>query len=46
MLELDDIQGSLLNHPPSPCGRYSFLTFDRPDQGRAFLSLVVWSCVR
>lgn len=41
MLELGEIQAFLLNHPPFPCGRFSFLAFRRPDQGRAFLSRVV-----
>ena len=41
MLELDGIQGLLLNHPPSSCGRYCFLSFRPPDRGRAFLSRIV-----
>jgi Dyp-type peroxidase family len=41
MLELDDIQGLLLRQTRMPCGRYSFLTFRRPDDGRGFLSRVV-----
>lgn len=41
LLELDDIQGFLLNQPLFPCGRYSFLSFRHPEQGRAFLSRIV-----
>ena len=41
MLELDDIQGLLLRPARMPFGRYSFLTFDQPDQGRGFLARVV-----
>ena len=45
MLDLDDIQGLMLNlpvkRPAQPCGRYTFLTFGRPDQGRALVSRIV-----
>lgn len=41
MLELDDIQALLLTQGLVLCGRYSFLTFRDPGQGRVFLSRVV-----
>lgn len=38
MLELDDIQHILLTRTPALTGRYEFLSFDRPEAGRAWLS--------
>ncbi|CAN5440296.1 peroxidase [soil metagenome] len=37
MLELDDIQHILLTRTPAMTGRYEFLSFDRPESGRAWL---------
>ena len=41
MLELDDIQHFLLARPPAMAARYGFLTFRRPDPGRAWLAGIV-----
>ena len=41
MLELDDIQHFLLTRPPARAARYGFLTFRRPEQGRAWLSGII-----
>lgn len=38
MLELDDIQHILLTRTPALTGRYEFLTFDNPADGRAWLT--------
>jgi Dyp-type peroxidase family len=38
MLELDDIQALFIAPPRYPFGRYTFLTFDRADAGRAWLA--------
>ncbi|CAN5339124.1 peroxidase [soil metagenome] len=38
MLELDDIQHILLTRTPALTGRYEFLSFERPEAGRAWLS--------
>jgi Dyp-type peroxidase family len=38
VLDLDDIQHILLTRTPAMTGRYEFLTFDRADAGRAWLS--------
>src|SRR5262245_22284653 len=38
MLELDDIQHFLLTRPPARAARYGFLSFRKPDDGRAWLS--------
>jgi hypothetical protein len=41
MIELDDIQHFLLARPPAMAARYGFVTFRRPDQGRAWLSGII-----
>ena len=41
MLELDDIQHFLLTRPRALAARYGFLSFRRPDQGRAWLSGII-----
>src|SRR4029077_8623358 len=41
MLELDDIQHFLLARPPAMAARYGFITFRRPDHGRAWLSGII-----
>lgn len=41
MLELDDIQFFLWSRPRALSGRYEFLSFRRPDRGRAWLSGVL-----
>ena len=38
MLELDDIQALLIAPPRYPFGRYTFLSFDSADAGRAWLA--------
>src|SRR3954465_7766536 len=38
MLELDDIQHILLTRVPALTGRYEFLSFRQPAQGRAWLA--------
>ena len=38
MLEIDDIQHFLLTRTPALAARYEFLSFRRPDAGRAWLS--------
>jgi Dyp-type peroxidase family len=38
VLELDDIQHYLLTRPPARAARYGFLTFRRPEEGRAWLA--------
>src|SRR5262245_57436258 len=38
MLELDDIQAFLIAPPRHPFGHYFFLTFDKADDGRAWLA--------
>ncbi len=40
MLEFDDIQHLLLTRTPAITGRYEFLTFDTPEGGRAWLSVM------
>ena len=40
MLELDDIQYLLLTRVPALTGRYEFLSFRQPDQGRAWLKAI------
>ena len=40
MLELDDIQYILLTRVPALTGRYEFLSFREPPQGRAWLEAV------
>ncbi|MGE2736496.1 Dyp-type peroxidase [Mycolicibacterium vaccae] len=37
-LELDDIQHLVLTRTPAMTGRYEFMTFDRPEAGRAWVS--------
>ncbi|MBG0810347.1 peroxidase [Methylosinus sp. H3A] len=41
MLELDDIQHILLTRVPAITGRYEFLSFGQPAQGRAWLTRVI-----
>ena len=41
MLELDDIQHILLNRAPAMTGRYEFLSFRTPEDGRAWLSEIL-----
>jgi hypothetical protein len=41
MLDLNDIQHFLLTRPPALAARYGFLSFRRPDQGRAWLSGII-----
>jgi len=41
VLELDDIQHFLLTRPRALAARYGFLSFRRPDQGRAWLSGII-----
>lgn len=41
MLELDDIQALLIAPPRYPFGRYSFLSFDSADAGKAWLTQLV-----
>jgi deferrochelatase/peroxidase EfeB len=41
MLELDDIQHFLLTRPRAMAARYGFLSFRRPDHGRAWLSGII-----
>ena len=41
MLELDDIQHYLLTRPPARAARYGFLTFRRPEEGRAWLAGII-----
>ncbi|MFL5240862.1 MAG: Dyp-type peroxidase [Gemmataceae bacterium] len=41
MLELDDIQHFLLTRPRARVARYGFLSFRKPDQGRAWLSGII-----
>lgn len=38
MLDFDDIQHFLISRPPAVTGRYEFLTFRRPEGGRAWLA--------
>ena len=38
MLELGDIQPFLVERPPGRAARYDFLSFARPDAGRAWLA--------
>ena len=38
MLEFDDIQHILLTRVPALTGRYEFLSFHQPAQGRAWLA--------
>src|ERR1041385_8155355 len=38
MLEIDDIQHFLLTRTPALAARYEFLSFSRPDAGRAWLA--------
>jgi Dyp-type peroxidase family len=40
MLELDDIQHLLLTRVPALTGRYEFLSFQQPAQGRAWLEAI------
>jgi deferrochelatase/peroxidase EfeB len=40
MLEFDDIQYILLTRVPALTGRYEFLSFQRPAQGRAWLKAI------
>ena len=40
MLEVNDIQHLLLTRTPAITGRYEFLTFDTPEGGRAWLSVM------
>src|SRR6202034_4903629 len=40
MLELDDIQYILLTRVPALTGRYEFLSFRHPAQGRAWLKAI------
>ena len=40
MLEFDDIQHLLLTRTPAITGRYEFLTFDTPEGGREWLSVM------
>ena len=40
MLELDDIQHILLTRVPALTGRYEFLSFRQPAQGRAWLDAI------
>ena len=41
MLDLDDIQHFLLTRPRALAARYGFLSFRRPDHGRAWLSGII-----
>ena len=41
MLELDDIQYLLLTRVPAVTGRYEFLSFRQPAQGRAWLAAIL-----
>ncbi|WP_210332665.1 peroxidase [Methylosinus sp. H3A] len=41
LLELDDIQHILLTRVPAITGRYEFLSFGQPAQGRAWLTRVI-----
>ena len=41
MLELDDIQHFLLNRPRAQAARYGFVSFRRPEHGRAWLSGII-----
>src|SRR5881275_1469046 len=41
MLDLDDIQHFLLTRPPAMAARYGFLSFRRPDHGRAWLAGII-----
>ena len=41
MLEIDDIQHFLLTRTPALAARYEFLSFSRPDAGRAWLAGLV-----
>jgi Dyp-type peroxidase family len=41
VLELDDIQHYLLTRPPARAARYGFLTFRRPEEGRAWLAGII-----
>ena len=40
MLEFDDIQYILLTRVPALTGRYEFLSFQQPAQGRAWLEAI------
>src|SRR6202041_2955908 len=40
MLEIDDIQYILLTRVPALTGRYEFLSFQQPAQGRAWLKAI------
>ena len=40
MLEFDDIQYILLTRVPALTGRYEFLSFQQPAQGRAWLDAI------
>src|ERR1700687_2752481 len=40
MLELDDIQQLFLTRVPAMTGRYEFLSFQQPAQGRAWLEAI------
>jgi Dyp-type peroxidase family len=41
MLEIDDIQHILLNRAPALTGRYEFLSFRKPADGRVWLSAIL-----
>ena len=41
MLELEDIQHFLLTRPRAMAARYGFLSFRRPDDGRAWLAGII-----
>jgi Dyp-type peroxidase family len=41
MLELDDIQHMVLTRVPAVTGRYEFLSFGQPSQGRAWLAGII-----
>ena len=41
MLELDDIQALFIAPPRYPFGRYTFLSFDSAEAGRAWLAQLV-----
>ena len=41
MLELDDIQHFLVTRTPALAARYEFLTFEKPEAGRAWLTRMI-----
>src|SRR5689334_22529988 len=41
MLEFDDIQHILLTRAPALTGRYEFLSFGKPQSGRAWLAAIL-----